>query len=219
MKRLLKRLLLPKGRKLWRIKGGLAKGILMHVDLQHRTQRLWGFEEIELAPALRKLIPLCKSLVDVGSNDGYYTLIFLKSGAERVIACEAGPSAEELLANAAANGWHPDARFQVVRRLIGQGDGYLPVAEVIAQLPRPILLKIDVDGDEGGVLRSVEASPHLKGLLWLVETHSRELEEECLGWFQARGYRTEIISRAWWRALLPEFRPILDNRWLLARPD
>ena|SRR2546427_118010 len=86
MKQIVKQWLLPQGRKLRRVRGGVVKGMLMELDLLHQSQQYWGLYERELFTVLRRLIPSCKSLVDVGANDGYYTMAFLKSAAERVTA-------------------------------------------------------------------------------------------------------------------------------------
>jgi hypothetical protein len=51
----------------------------------------------------------------------------------------------------------------------------------------------------------------------LFETHSKDLEDECIGWLRERGYRCEIIDNAWWRFIVPEQRPgTPHNRWLWA---
>src|SRR5438552_18620213 len=88
---------LPRGRKLRRIKGGLIKGMMMELDFSSQSQRYLGLDERELLASMRKLIPRCSSLIDVGANDGYYTLAFLRSQAKRVIACEPGRAMNRLL--------------------------------------------------------------------------------------------------------------------------
>ena len=218
MKQTLKRLIFKQGRHLRRLRGGLAKGMLMELDLAHQSQRYWGFDERELLNTFRRLIPACRSLIDVGANDGYYTLAFLKSSAQRVIACEPSPAKEQLLANVRANGYDTDARFHLEHRLVGLDEGYVSVTELVRDLPAPILLKVDIDGGETKLLKSAEDSERLMDLRWLIETHSKELEADCIGWLEARGYRTRIIPNAPWRILLPESRIVEQNRWLVAEP-
>ena len=188
----------------------------MEIDLEHQSQRFWGFDERELLKTFRRLIPSAKSLVDVGANDGYYTMAFLRSAAERVVACEPGPVMDQLIENAKANGYQPDARFIIERRLVGRDDDGVTIAELIAGLPRPTLLKVDIDGGEFDLLQSAEDCESLVGLWWLIETHSPELEEQCIAWLKAHGYHTQIIYNAPWRIFLPELRPIPHNRWLIA---
>src|SRR5947208_2204173 len=129
MKQKIKDLFLPPGRQLRRIRGGVSKGMLMELDLSHQSQCYWGLYEREILPVIRRLMPSCKSLIDIGANDGYYTMAFLKSSAERVVACEPGPAVEQLLHNAEANGHHRDARFLVERRLIGAEVEMLTIAD------------------------------------------------------------------------------------------
>lgn len=218
MKQAIKRLLFMEGRHLRRLRGGVAKGMLMELDLANQSQRYFGLDERELVATLRSLIPDCRSLIDVGANDGYYTMAFLQSPAERVIACEPGPPMEQLLANARANGYEPGKRFTVERRFIGSGVGSVSIKELVRDLPRPIFLKVDIDGGEVDLLRSAEGCDCLSDLRWLIETHSKELEEQCVEWLQHHGYRTRLIYNAPWRVLLPEQRPIPHNRWLVAEP-
>lgn len=218
LKQQIKQLLIPKGRKLRLMRGGIAKGMWMELDLAMQSQRYWGLDERELLTTLRGLIPTCKSLIDIGANDGFYTLAFLNSSAERVVACEPGPPMRQLLRNAAANGYHPGERFTVEQRLIGLGNGQLGVTKLVEDLPCPILLKVDIDGGEFELLESAETSLTLPELRWVIETHSKELEAQCLDWLQSHRYQTRIIYNAPWRKLLPEQRPIPHNRWLLAVP-
>ena len=190
----------------------------MELDLRSQSQRYWGFDEREILAPIQRLGLACKSLVDVGANDGYYTMSFLRSQAERVVACEPSPVVNLLLRNAAANGYQMDQRFSVISKPIGRGPGCLSVTELVSNLPRPIFLKVDIDGGEYDLLTSAEGCTFISETRWLIETHSPELEEQCVRWLQAHGHRTQIIYNARWRILLPELRPIPHNRWLMAAP-
>lgn len=218
MKRILKQWLLPSGRKTRRLLGGLSRGMVMQLDLQHQMQRLIGLDEREIMPAVRQRIRECASLVDVGANDGFYTMAFLRSPARRVIACEPSDAAERLLANATANGFSPDGRFTLIRRFIGCGPDAIPLRDLVRDLPAPVFLKVDIDGGEVDLLRSIEGSERFRDLRWLVETHSADLERQCCEWFAAHRYQTEIVPNASWRWLIPELRPVEQNRWLIAEP-
>jgi hypothetical protein len=219
MKQAIKRLLVPEGRRLRRLRGGLAKGMMMELDLSNQSQRYWGLDERELVAAFRRLIPASQSLIDVGANDGYYTMAFLQSKAARVVACEPGPAMEQLLANARANGFETGKRFIAEQRFVGTGEGSVSIAELVRDLPRPVFLKVDIDGGEVELLQSAEGCDCLGDLRWLIETHSKELEAGCIAWLQAHGYETRIIYNAPWRVLLPEQRPLEHNRWLVAEPS
>ena len=216
LKRRLKQLILPSSPHIFRIRFGLARGSLMKLNLQSQLQRLLGLDELEIAPAVRRGLASAKSAVDVGANDGYYTLVFLRSNAERVIACEPGAVAEELLRNIGVNHYQYEGRFVMERRPIGARSDDLGLDTLLADLPRPLLVKIDIDGGEVDALASVGALRDLQNSLWVVETHSAGLERECVSWFATRGFKTSIVDHAWWRTFIPELRPGPQNRWLIA---
>jgi hypothetical protein len=200
------------------MRGGLAGGMLMELDLRSQSQRYWGFDEREILGPIRELATGCRTLVDVGANDGYYTMAFLKTPVERVVACEPGPVVDRLLSNAAANGYHLNDRFTIVSKPIGLGAGCLTITELLEDLPRPIMLKVDIEGAEYDLLRSAEDCRFISETRWLIETHAAELETRCSEWLSAHGQRTRIIDNARWRVLLPERRPLAHNRWLTATP-
>ncbi|HEY4285037.1 MAG TPA: FkbM family methyltransferase [Chthoniobacterales bacterium] len=191
----------------------------MKIDLQTQLQRYLGLDEREVAAAISNMADGASTLMDIGANDGYYTLAFLRSEAERVISCEPGPVSGDLLSNAAANGYAPSARFTPHCRLVGTHHGELSLAELIEGCPQPIFIKVDVEGSEVDVLRSSESGQQPRQISWVVETHSLELENECARWFLQKGYQTRVIRPAWWRWFLPEFRPAAHNRWLIAYPS
>ena len=218
VKRFVKRLL-PGGRKFRRLCGGVSRGLTMAIDLRIQLQRYLGLDEREIASAVSRLSSSCRTLVDIGANDGYYTVAFLESDAVRVVACEPGPASEQLLANAEANGHQLSNRFRLEQRLVGNGAEEATLEEILDDHPRPIFVKLDVDGGELSVIQSVEHYPHLNDISWVVETHSAELEQACIDWFSAHRYQSRIIGPAWWRRLIPEQRPLEQNRWLVARPS
>lgn len=218
-KQIIKRLLLPKGGAIREIRFGIGRGLRMQLDLQTQLQRVFGLDERELTGFLEELIPCCKSLVDVGANDGYYSLIFLKSDAQVVVACEPSDVVDRLVTNAAANGYHAGPRLKIERRSVGLGAGNVTLHELLWGLPRPVLVKMDIEGAELLALQSMGAGTHMDRLLWIIETHSVELETACLSWLRNRSYSPVVVDHAWWRRLLPEHRPDSHNRWIVAVPD
>lgn len=218
VKRLLKRVFLSKGASLRRIPLGLARGLKMKLDFQSQFQRYLGLDERELAGYFKTCLPRCRSMVDVGANDGYYTLIFLRSPAEKIVACEPGDALRRLVENASANGYAPGDRLFVERRLIGWEPGERSLRDLVVNLPTPILIKLDIDGGEVAALESAEGMGGLNQTYWIVETHSVELERGCITWFERHGFSTEVADHAWWRRFIPELRPFGQNRWLFAQP-
>lgn len=214
----IKHRLLPEGVRPCRILGGVARGCRMRINLHDRAQRWLGLEEREILEPVRRLMRTSRSLVDVGANNGFYTVAFLASKADRVVACEGGDAVAELEDNARLNGHRVGDRFSVVHAMIGGDGSCTPLHEILRDLPHPVLVKIDVDGGEVDVLQSAEKHPRLGEVSWVVEVHSPELENGCLAWFREHGFKTRVIPNAWWRAILPEQRDIPHNRWIEAVP-
>jgi hypothetical protein len=74
----------------------------------------------------------------------------------------------------------------------------------------------DEDGSEFDVVQSGKNLCSEGKMDVLVETHSLEVEQVCIGWLQMRGYNCNIIKNAWRRTMIPEQRPSLHNRWFFA---
>src|SRR6476660_5651753 len=129
VKRVLKTHLLPSDRRLRRLRGGIAGGSMMYLDLQSQLQRYLGLDEREIIKPMRGLIGKSETLIDIGANDGYYTLAFLRSSATSVVACEPGPAVNDMIANAKLNGYSVGNRFQIVDMPIGSAEGCISLAE------------------------------------------------------------------------------------------
>lgn len=185
----------------------------MEVDFD-RDSRYWlGVYEIELARTIRELCVSGTSCWDLGSESGFYALIFAHRGAARVLAVEADPSTcERLRRNVAANPGLAD-RIEVSETRIGleprlDGLAYGPGGFV------PDLVKLDVEGKEVAAIRGAERllserMPHL-----IVETHSEDLNATCRELLEGYGYSVEPVEPRRW---LPEVRTAPYNGWLVAR--
>lgn len=220
MKRTIKHLLFGTGWSIRTIKLGLLKGLRFGINPANKTQRLLGTDELEIAAIVRKFAARARIAVDIGANDGWYTLYFCTSGSvELVIACEPEAQFVELLkANLEANRSALRAEYRVVDRFIGTAAGQMAVDEVLKETEVSVLLKIDVDGGELEVLRSAERTLASRRALLIIETHSTELERDCIRFLEERNYRCTVIPNAWYRLFIPELRPIPHNRWFFAEP-
>ncbi|MEP7305898.1 MAG: hypothetical protein ABJA98_10305 [Acidobacteriota bacterium] len=185
-----------------------------------------GLWENEIRPVLTTLVKECQGFLDIGSHDGFYAMVFAKSrpGAS-VTAVEPDSGPRSLLyqhcwlnkltteegsrieIDTAFVGEARDARAGVVTR---------PMKEYIARMSQPGLVKIDIDGGEASALRSAFPLSPWRRLYFVIETHSLDLENECVTLLIENGFRVRIIRNAWWRTLLAEERPIPHNRWLVA---
>lgn len=218
MKKFLKRIFFPHSDK-QKILSGPAKGMFVQYDIGHRSQHLFGLYEREIYPFLKKGINRSEVLIDVGANDGYYVLAFLKTG-KKVIACEPGPIIDELIANARLNNFAQSKKFIIERRLIGAGPSpdFVSVNDLTKEYKGNNFFLVDIDGGEADLLESCGADYDHRLSTWLIETHSVELEKKCVDFLTKRSYKVTIINNAWWRKFIPEKRPLAHNRWLYAEP-
>lgn len=215
MKKLIKSILFG-NKPLNRIKFGVSSGMITGYDPGSRSLHLLGLYEREIYSFLRRAMNKAHVLIDVGANDGYYGLAFLKRQNKQVILCKPGESKTDLVANLSLNGLHRDQHYRLVEDFIGSrvSPGTLTLNELVPA-DQPTFILIDVDGGE---LDIVEGFRHnsLDRIEWLIETHSLELEQGVMRCLREMGYRCEIISPAWWRLFVPEQRPLEHNRWLFA---
>ncbi|MFT3908090.1 MAG: hypothetical protein QM737_01585 [Ferruginibacter sp.] len=218
MKRFLKNLFFPDRNK-QRILSGPSKGMFVKYDINHRSQHLLGLYEREIYAYLAKGIKKSDVLVDVGANDGYYVLAFLRSG-KKVIACEPGPIITELVENAGLNNYTESKDFIIERRLVGSGGApdFVSVEKLVQAYSGNKFFLVDIDGGEFDLLNSCGNNYDHKHSTWLVETHSKELEDNCVDLLKKWNYKVTIIKNAWWRKFIPEHRGVEHNRWLYAEP-
>jgi hypothetical protein len=222
LKYYLKRSLLPSGRKPRMIQSGLLSGLKMEMDFAHHTQRWLGLQERELYPWFRRLTEGIRTAIDVGANDGVYTLYFLaKTSADKVLAFE--PSAHSLLelaSNLALNGLGENSRLEIIPKCVGAfASGEEATLDSYAgRIIPPCLVKVDIDGGELLLLKGAGALLQSGGIRWIIEVHSRVLQKNCLEVLQKANYHTVVVPNAWWRHLLPELRPVEVNDWIVATP-
>jgi hypothetical protein len=217
----LKHALLGRDVRVRSIRFGAARGLRMRIDPNAKTQRVFGLDEREIQSEFVRFARWADTLLDVGSSDGYYGLIFRRHNPDGTIhLIDADPDfAAQQRAHFELN--FPGAPLPTIHsRLVGAPDAAEPSHLILSRdLPlrgRRVFFKIDVDGWELDILRSAEALlPHAE-CRFLIETHSAELERNCTEFLATRGFTVRIIPNAWWRAIIPEHRPIPHNRWLSA---
>ncbi len=192
---------------------GLGAGLRQDVVDNGSVHTYAGTAELELAPhVLRAVRPGIVSY-DVGGHDAYYALVFARLSGARVVSFEADAGAiARMRRNLDRNPGHD---VQVVEGFVDDGDHALDALAPRLGLPLPGLLKIDVDGGEGAVLRGAatilrDVRPEV-----IVETHSAGLERECGDLLVAAGYRVRVVTQRRW---LRQNRPAEHNRWLVASP-
>lgn len=221
MKKLLKRLLIGGGRAGRRIPFGLYKGITLFIDPAEESSFYIGLYERETVPWLRAAGRKARSLVDVGAGCGELSAWGLSHRTiANVLAFDSSPDRWPIFdENMRLNGFDRDPRLTAVHGMFLGPDDAADADRIVGGLPEPVLLKIDVDGGEQAILESMRHLLGRKRFLFLVETHSRSLDEACYRILDEANYRVRRIRPAWWRCLLPERRPLEFNQWLVAERD
>lgn len=219
MKRVLKKLILGEGRRPRRIPAGLYRGLTLSIDAGSEAMFYAGLYEAETNHVLRRFIAKARCLLDVGAACGELTAWALRSPRiERVLAYDVSPQRWPVFhENMRLNGFDGDERLAAVEGwFLPDGEPPESVERFFAELPEPIMVKIDVDGGEGTILQRMADVLRKHDCLVLLETHSKDLDEYCFGVLCSAGYRCERIAPAWWRRFIPERRPIEFNQWIAA---
>jgi len=222
LKSRLKNLVLPSGSAPRKIRSGILAGVAMELDFAHNTQRWLGLQERELYGWFRRLSNGIATAIDVGANDGMYTLYFLaKTPAQKVLAFEPSEGLIQMRKNLALNRFENDPRLELVTKTVGTVATGQDVSldSYLDRIQFPCLVKVDIDGGETSMLegsRQLLAHPQVR---WIIEVHSADLQEKCLEILKQAGYRTFVVRNAWWRHILPELRPVELNQWVVAVPS
>jgi len=214
----IKQSFVPATRSPRKVVGGIYKGLVLDLDLQHETQVFLGLYERETFPCIRAAAARARWMIDVGAGNGELALFFLRQpGIGLVHAFEPLPKAVATFRrNLALNDLQDDPRLAIHAGFAGAQPGFTRLDDLAVDRSAPGFLKIDVDGFELDVLASAErllAAAHPDVLL---EVHSAPLEADGLAQLRRFGYAPQIVDNAWWRVVIPERRPIPHNRWLWA---
>ena len=87
----IKRAVLPTGLAPRTIRGGIARGVRMELDLGQQTRQYLGIYEIEIDRHLRRILKPGVSAFDVGAQHGYDSLAIAMRTRARVAAFECDP--------------------------------------------------------------------------------------------------------------------------------
>jgi hypothetical protein len=120
--------------------------------------------------------------------------------------------------NLVINGLADSPRLELSTKLVCEADtGIQTRLDALRdRIEYPALIKVDVDGGEEDVLKGASALNASGDVRWLIETHSKQLELNCIQILSDAGFETRVIPNAAFRVILPEQRPIEHNRWLAA---
>ena len=218
VKNLLKKLVFGNTARPVPVHAGLLRGLTFEMDAQVDTQQITGLYEREILSAVRRFASRACSAIDIGAGDGYYTLYFAtRPGIRKVIACEPNPERVRLLErNLALNPSYETSKVSVRPVWVGS-PGAQDLEKLVKDVPEPVLLKIDVEGAELDVLKSGQGCLTQRDLMLIIETHSAELERDCLEFLRGLGYECRVQKKGWYRKIVPELRHLPHNRWLIAQ--
>jgi len=211
------------GNRVRTINSGLLKGLQFNVDTAFKSMRLFGFDEREIESDVRRLASRAVSALDIGANDGWYSVFFASlPNIKHVYAFEPGnnviPSVQD---NFAVNDPSFAKKLTYINKFVGDhtDDQFCSIDELLPDLTLPAIFKVDVDGGEMDVFRGAKKTLAKDGCVMVLETHSLDLENECQKFLVDLGYKTRIVNNGWYRAFIPETRKIEHNRWMMAARD
>lgn len=214
-----KRTVLPTGKHCRRLPLGIGRGIRLDIDLAVQTKMLLGLYEIELNRYLRRLCRPGFNCFDVGAQFGYDALLLAKLSGGRVASFECDDDILDELARNVASNEHLRGRIEIVKGFVtsttDQASGSIALDDVAfgGSAFVPDFIKMDIEGGEFDALRGARAILERRRPDLLIETHSRQVEMDCLDYVRALGYETTIVDA---RKLLPDYRPVEHNRWFVA---
>lgn len=211
--------ILPRGKHNRRLPFGIAAGIRIEIDFAVQTKMFLGMYEVELNNHLRRLVrPGCKSF-DVGAQFGYDALVLAKLSGARVASIECDAVViPELRRNIASN---PGIREHIelidgfVAATTDHEKGTVALDDLAygGSLFVPDFIKMDIEGGELDALMGSRRILEERHPDLLIETHSAQLEVQCLDFIRSFGYRGSIVDV---RRFLPDYRPASHNRWFVA---
>jgi methyltransferase FkbM-like protein len=211
----IKHLLLGKGLRERKILFGKAKGIRMYIDPDYKFQRIIGADEREIQALFIDFSKRCAVFFDVGASDGYYSLLFRKYNASGTLYLFDGNEGFKEIQSAhfALNNIRDG--YQQFFKFVSNTDDELQISLDSFEIKNnTVLIKVDVEGRELMVLQGAAQLLKNNNCFMLIETHSAQLEKDCISFLNKEGYAARIIKNAWWRSILPERRPLVHNRWL-----
>ena len=194
---------------------GLKLVVSEHVSYAH----LSGSYELDVQRAIDRYLSSGSICYDIGASIGYMSLLMARS-AEHVYAFEPAPhAAEELRGHARCNGFDnitlvpaavSDSGRPVVFSVTDNAYGSRIVEDqsswptltlttttlddFAATHPLPDFIKMDVEGEEGRVLRGASALLARKAPIICCELHSEEAAREVLDVLVPRGYRVSRLD-------------------------
>jgi len=206
--------------RVWR---GPFRGARIVANPRSTLRKVFGLYEHELNDWIERALGGVTRVIDVGANDGYFTLgcaaAFRRAGRPGEIICFE-PQAKHLdeLRAAIGRADAPGVRFNLIPAFAGAriatGMTTLDALEVADR--RRTLIKIDVEGAEAEVIAGARSWMDPSNL-FVIEVHAAPLLTEITRAFEGRGLSLVRIDQrpiAW----LGRDERSVDNWWLVSGP-
>jgi len=214
VKEAIKARVLPGGAAPRTVRAGIARGVRMRIDFASQLRLYLGLYEVELDRHLRRILAPGVASFDVGAQHGYDSLAIAKRTRAPVAAFECDRTCLDGMRESFALNPGLAPLIVPVEATVGRGSADLGLDEwAYNEGFVPDFIKIDIEGAELDALRSAERILRERHPALIVEVHSEDLEREAGGLLLNSGYRPLVVSQ---RRLLPDHRPAVHNRWLVA---
>lgn len=209
--------LLPAGTRVRGLPLGIGRGLRMGVDLRRGHIGLClGLYEVELNRHLRRLCVPGARCFDVGGSIGYDALVLAKLSRSDILTVESSPElCDRITENAQANPALAGS-ISVLSAYVDESSdvaGHVTIDELADRYFVPDFIKVDIEGGEESALIGAENVLRERRPGLVIEVHSAELEDACLGLLRGHGYEPVVVNQ---RRILPDHRPTAHNRWLVA---
>lgn len=206
VKQLIKSLLLPHGYRNYKILGGALKGFRFSFDLQLDTQLWRGVYERALQDWLVRSVTRGGFCIDVGADQGYFSLLMaaLAGSTGRVCAFEPSDHHQAVLRNIELNKARELANVEAIQAFVGAEniEAMPPTVTLdayLATMPtyqRVDVVKVDVEGKESSVLRGFSKGLARDKPKLFIEVHSPDLRSEVQQILLNLNYQTRLLAPA-----------------------
>jgi len=215
MKDIFKRLahkILPQEQRSRRLIFGIAKGARADIDFRYDSAFFFGRHEPMLFRHYRRLLRRGMTCFDIGSYRGWDALNLAHLTGTKTFSFDADPRFIDEARRFVKPSGLP---IEFVEVILGDGNnGTQTLDSIAAKFGHPDFVKMDIEGAESQVLRNsivvLSKRPPL-----IVETHSKQIEDECIMILRDANYHIEIVDRSS-SHFFSEARGDSHNRWLVA---
>ncbi|HXN62726.1 MAG TPA: FkbM family methyltransferase [Acidimicrobiales bacterium] len=194
-----------------RVWTGPARGA--HLEGPNSLRVYSGLYQVELNRWIRRLLAPRPAIFDIGAQYGFDAIMFARLGSPEVLTVEANPELKGVIERNVQRNDMGD-RVTIDINWVGDGTGDTVTLDQLAEGSfMPGFIKMDIEGAEASALRG--APRVLRDCdRWLIATHSLDVENECLTLLCQHGFLIETVDQRRW---LPDYRPTVHNRWIIAR--